>query len=252
MTRRGLLTIPFASCRLVSMPIETTNRWIALNLAGDVRDSNWPNAAAPVSMGSLLKPFLTLAFFATHQQSPVIVCRGAAAGCWHAQGHGRQDIVSALANSCNVYFLQLAATVDRAALDLTCLSYGLSSPSRAWTVRRLIGLEEGWPQAPISAARAFAALARNEHDVRVRTVLAGMAQCGRSGTARAVNFPCFAKTGTGRCSHIRGDCVDGYIVAIYPMDQPRSIILAMRHDSSGANAAGIVKPLADRLARSIG
>lgn len=250
MTRRSLLTIPLASCRLLSMPVEMKNRWIALNLAGDVRDSDWPNATAPVSMGSLLKPFLALAFLSTHQRSPVIECRGAAAGCWHAQGHGRQDIVSALANSCNVYFLQLAATVDRAALDLTCLSYGLSTPSRAWTPPRLIGLNEGWPQAPISAARAFAALARNGHDVFVRTVLAGMARCARSGTARGVNLACYAKTGTGRCSHIGGDCVDGYIVAIYPIDQPRSIILAMRHNSSGANAASLIKPLACGLART--
>jgi cell division protein FtsI/penicillin-binding protein 2 len=248
MTRRSFLTVPLAPLASRVLATESPPSWIALNLAGDVRDSNWPNPAAPVSLGSLLKPFLVLAFLSTHGQSPVIECRGAIAGCWHPQGHGRQDIVSALANSCTVYFMQLAASVDRAALDLTCLSYGLSSPPRAWAPSRLIGLEQGWPQAPIAAGRAFAALARDRQETRVRTVLAGMAECARAGTGRAVDFPCFAKTGTAPCSHLRRGSGDGYIVAIYPMAQPRHIILAMRHNTTGANAATAVKPLADRFA----
>lgn len=252
MTRRNLLTLPFAPFVLRALATEGPPFWIALNLAGDLGDSDWPNPAAPVSLGSLLKPFLVLAFLSTHRQSPVIECRGAVAGCWHPQGHGRQDIISALANSCTVYFLQLAASVDRAALDLTCLSYGLSSPPRGWAPSRLIGLEQGWPQAPIAAARAFAALARDRQEPRVRTVLAGMAQCARAGTGRAVDFPCFAKTGTAPCSHLRGGSGDGYIVVIYPMDLPRHIILAMRHNTTGANAATAVKPLANRLAPSAG
>lgn len=245
MTRRSLLSAPLA---LRILAAEIPLRWIALNLDGEVRDSNWPNSDAPVSLGSLLKPFLALAFLSTHQQSPVIECRGASAGCWYPKGHGRQDIVSALSNSCTVYFLQLAANLNRAALDTTCLSYGLSSPLRAWAPTRLIGLGQGWPQAPVVAARAFAALARDRQDARVETVLAGMARCARSGTARAVNFPCFAKTGTAPCSHSPGGSGDGYIVAIYPMDQPRHILLAMRHNTTGANAATQMKPLASRLA----
>lgn len=252
MTRRNLLTLPLAPFALRTAAAESPPYWMALNLTGDLRESNWPNAAAPVSVGSLLKPFLVLAFLSTHRQPPIIECRGAIAGCWHPQGHGRQDIVSALANSCTVYFMQLAASIDRAALDLTCLSYGLSSPPRAWAPSRLIGLEQGWPQAPIAAARAFSALARNRHDVHVPTVLAGMAQCARSGTGRAVNLPCFAKTGTAPCSHRRRGFGDGYIVAIYPLAEPRHIILAMRHNTTGANAATAVKPLAGRLAPTAG
>ncbi|MGA8028053.1 MAG: penicillin-binding transpeptidase domain-containing protein [Bryobacteraceae bacterium] len=252
MTRRSFAAIALAELGVRSFAEERPLHWLALNLTGEVRDADWPGVAKPVCLGSLLKPFLALAFLATHRQSPVIECRGTLAGCWHPQGHGRQDIVSALANSCNAYFLQLAATLDRAALDTTCLSYGLASPPRIWAPPRLIGLEEGWPQAPLCAARAFAALARNNHDVHARTVLAGMAQCARSGTGRAVNLACFAKTGTARCSHLRSDCVDGFIAAIYPMDQPRYIILASRHNSSGANAAAVIKPLAGRLLRSVG
>lgn len=239
MTRRSLLSIPFALAAA-----ETSSRWLAMGVGGDIRDSNWPDADRHVSLGSLLKPFLAVAFLATNREAPVVECRGTADGCWFARGHGRQDIVSALANSCNVYFLELAARVNRAALDSMCLSYGLAVPARNWQGSRLIGLGEGWPQTPLAAARAFGALGRDSQAQSVQAVLAGMAQCARSGTGRSVNWPCYAKTGTVKCSHVRGDHIDGYIAAIYPLGQPRSVILAMRHGATGANAASLVRPLA--------
>ncbi len=234
MTRRDFLagTLALATARPLN--------WIVLNRAGEVQNANWPDPAQPVSVGSLLKPFLALAYLSTHAQAPIIECRGAISGCWSPQGHGRQDIVAALANSCNVYFLQMTANLNRAALDLTCLSYGLSSPPRNWPPSRLIGLDDGWPQAPLSIARAFAALARNRRDPHVEIVLAGMARSARSGTAQAAGFPCFAKTGTARCSHHRG-LGDGYVVALYPLDEPRYVALIMRHNTTGANAAKDLK-----------
>ena len=216
-----------------------------MNRAGATRDDHWPDAQQSRSVGSLLKPFLALSYLATHSESPVIECRGAMERCWLPQGHGRQDIVSALANSCNAYFLQLSANLNRAALDLTCLSYGLLSPPRSWSATRLIGLEDGWPQAPAPIVQAFAELARNRSDGHVQTVLAGMLRCSRSGTARAAGFACFAKTGTARCSHLTSGGGDGYALAMYPVDQPKFIVLVMRHNATGAHAAKDLKPLVD-------
>jgi len=243
MTRRAFLASILAPSGARALSADGPLNWIALNLAGEIRNANWPNAGNPVSVGSLLKPFLALAYLTTHAQSPVVECRGAIAGCWSPQGHGRQDIISALAISCNVYFMQLTANLNRAALDLTCLSYGLSSPPRNWPPSRLIGLDEGWPQSPISIARAFAGLVRNASDPRVHTVLDGMARCARSGTAQAAGLPCFAKTGTARCSHFHRGCGDGYAVAIYPLNQPRYVVLMMRHNTTGAHAAKDLKLL---------
>jgi hypothetical protein len=38
--------------------------------------------------------------------------------------------------------------------------------------------------------------------------------------------------------------VDGYVAAVYPPEQPRHIVLATRHNATGAQTASIVKQLA--------
>ncbi|MBV9084579.1 MAG: hypothetical protein JOZ62_18040, partial [Acidobacteriaceae bacterium] len=160
MTRRTFLAGAAAPALATASPLN----WIATNIKGEVLSRNWPQCEDLVSTGSLLKPFVAISYLATHTQAPVIVCQGARAGCWFAPGHGRQDLSAALANSCNVYFLRIANGVNRAALDMTCLSYGLVPAARAWDAHRLIGLSEGWPQSPIAVAQAFAALTRNATD----------------------------------------------------------------------------------------
>jgi cell division protein FtsI/penicillin-binding protein 2 len=190
----------------------------------------------------LLKPFLALAYLETHSEVPVIHCAGASEGCWYSPGHGRQDMIGALANSCNVYFLQIAETLNRAALDLTCISRGLALPSRAWPASRLIGLKEGWPQTPIAIVKAFSSLARDAADSHTGIVLAGMLRCCQSGTAKAIGVPCYAKTGTALASE-RHDLGDGYVIAVYPVDQPRTVLLLGRHNATGAEIAKSVKPL---------
>lgn len=242
MTRRNVLATMLASVSLRSATPNVPLNWIVLSLTGEIYAASWPDAERAVSVGSLLKPFLAAAYLRTNTHCPIIDCQGATTGCWKLQGHGRQDLVAALANSCNAYFLRLATDLNRAALDLICLSYGLSPPPRAWLPARLIGLAQGWPQEPVSVARAFGSLARNSGEPGIETVLTGMARCSQSGTARAAGFPCFAKTGTARCSHLYKACGDGYALAMYPLHQPRCVVLVMRHNTTGANAAYSLKP----------
>jgi cell division protein FtsI/penicillin-binding protein 2 len=188
-------------------------------------------------MGSLLKPFLILAYGATHTRFPVTHCSGAKDGCWLSRGHGDQDIVNGLANSCNAYFLALAKGIDRAALDSICLSYGLTAPARAANARNLIGLESGWPQTPLTAVAGFASLAQNRGRATVDIVLAGMERCAASGTARAIRLDCYAKTGTAPCTHTPRAPGDGFVIAIYPRVQPRNVTLFEQHGTTGAEAA---------------
>lgn len=242
MTRRTIL-LSAAAAVLYGRP----TRWIAAGVTGRIRESNWAEPEAPVCFGSLLKPFLALAYLATHSQPPIVDCAGESEGCWYPQGHGRQDMVGALANSCNVYFRQIAETLNRAALDLTCMSHGLALPSRTWPATRLIGLGQGWPQTPLAVVEAFASLARDPADSHTRVVLAGMLRCCQSGTAKAIGVPCYAKTGTAAASE-RHDVGDGYVVAIYPVERPRTILLLGRRNTTGAEAAKNVKPLLARLA----
>lgn len=210
-------------------------------MTGRIRNSNWPDAGQPLCFGSLLKPFLALAYLSTHSQTPVLNCTGTPAGCWYPKGHGRQDMISALANSCNVYFLQIAQTLNRASLDLTCMSDGLALPSRSWPASRLVGLGQGWPQTPLAVIRAFATLARDSGPSPTRVVLSGMLRCCESGTAKGIGVRCYAKTGTAPPTE-HGDSGDGYVVAIYPVDQPRTVLLFSRHNSTGAEAAKHATP----------
>jgi cell division protein FtsI/penicillin-binding protein 2 len=236
-TRRSILLASLAA--LQGHPVQ----WIDKDLENAEELRHWDSPTVPLGMGSLLKPFLALAYSVTHGAYPVIHCSGYASGCWYARGHGQQHLVEGLANSCNTYFLALAATMDRAALDTICLSYGLQAPARSLPAADLIGLGHGWPQAPLNVARAFAILAANAGEASVRTVLQGMARCAKTGTARAVGVSCYAKTGTAPCSHFPRASGDGFAVAIYPLDQPRRLVLLQHHNTTGANAARDVRPL---------
>ncbi len=237
MTRRSILFTSLAA--LHRNPVQ----WIDENLQSGEESTNWDSPTTSINMGSLLKPFLALAYRATHADYPVTYCSGSSSGCWYARGHGEQHFVEALANSCNTYFLALTATIARAALDAVCLTYGLQAPARSLATADLIGLGHGWPQAPLNVARAFATLAANAGQDATRAVLAGMARCAETGTARAVGVSCYAKTGTAPCSHLPRGSGDGFAVAIYPLDQPRRLVLVQHHNTTGANAARDIRPL---------
>ena len=237
MTRRAMVLAAAAALK------RPPTNWIALDLPGRAQTQNWPAMDKPVPMGSLLKPFLVLAYGVNHAQYPVAQCRGAITRCWYRHGHGAQDVVNALANSCNTYFLALASAIDSSALESICLTYGLRAPSRLLPAPNLIGLGAGWPQTPRNVVHAFANLAENASDSHVRLVLAGMTRCADTGTARAIGLRAYAKTGTAACTHLPRASGDGFAVAIYPPDQPRRLLLVQHHNVTGAVAARDIKPL---------
>jgi hypothetical protein len=212
--------------------------WLTLNLQHGATTIHWPGHLQPVNLGSLLKPFLALAFAATHSAFPKVTCHGARDRCWRTHGHGEQDVVGALAHSCNAYFLRLSGLIDRAALDATCLTYGLALPARTLRPDDLMGLGAGWRNSPMAAAQAFARLTD-------ATVLRGMAQCAVSGTAKNVGIACYAKTGTAPCSHTPRAAGDGYIAVLYPVGQPRRVLLLQHHGTTGAEACRDVRQRLD-------
>jgi cell division protein FtsI/penicillin-binding protein 2 len=228
-TRRHLLTA------LVSSFVpEQAFSWIDLDLLHQSRTVHWAEPNELISFGSLLKPFLMLAFSATHSSFPVVTCHGTRDRCWLPRGHGEQSIVPALANSCNCYFLHLAKLLDRAALDAVCLRYGLSRPARSLGEDALVGLGSGWRNTPLAVVQAFA-------QVTDPTVLRGMEQCAAKGTARKLELPVYAKTGTAPCSHRPRGAGDGFVVVLYPTAQPRRVVLFEEHGTTGAEACRAVK-----------
>jgi hypothetical protein len=223
-TRRSLLG---ALAAVAGRP--SSFSWIDLDLLHKTKTVVWPDAEKPISFGSLLKPFLVLAFAATHSNFPTVVCHGTRDRCWLPRGHGEQTVTAALANSCNCYFLHLAHLIVRAALDSVCLRYGLRAPQRTVGNDSLIGLGPGWRNVPMAVAQAFAQLTD-------QTVLRGMAHCAATGTARNLHMRCYAKTGTAPCSHEPRASGDGFVAVLYPVDLPRRVVLFERHGTTGAEA----------------
>ena len=239
MTRRSF-HLQLAALFTVASP---SLRYLLLDIPSQQLSANWPDSRSLVSYGSLLKPFLLLAYAKTHAQFPEVMCHGSAAGCWLPRGHGKQTVCPALANSCNAYFLALGAGIDHAAQQSVCLEYQLSPPAATSTPASWIGLKEGWPQSAEPVLRAFRRLAQNRSNPAAGLALAGMELCARKGTAKAAELHCFAKTGTAPCSHTPTAEGDGFAVLIYPTDTPRLILLAAQHGTTGAHTAGLAGAL---------
>jgi len=239
MTRRSFHLQIAALFAAASPPL----RYLLLDIPSQQLSANWPDSHSLVSFGSLLKPFLLIAYAKTHDRFPEVTCYGTASGCWLPKGHGKQTVCPALANSCNAYFLTLAARIDRAALDSVCLEYQLSPPATASTPASWIGLKEGWPQSAEPVLRAFRRLVQNRSNPTVAVVLTGMELCARKGTGKAAALDCFAKTGTAPCSHTPPAEGDGFAILIYPTDAPRLILLAAQHGTTGAHTAGLAGDL---------
>jgi len=202
--------------------------------------SRWAHPTDPAPVGSLVKPFTALAYGRTHGfQYPVYTCPGAAGHCWLPQGHGRMDIVSAIAHSCNAYFLELARDVTPDALDAVARRFGLRPPEPSADAAALIGLGASWRNSPAAISRAYSELSARSSDPGVREVLAGMALSAYSGTGRGVGPHAYAKTGTAPCIHESKGLGDGFVIALYPASAPRFNLLVRVHGVPGAQAAWV-------------
>jgi hypothetical protein len=220
-------------------------QYLALDLKTRRIRRNW-EITGPIPFGSLLKPFLTLAYARTHSGFPTMHCIGTPSRCWLASEHGQMTVVPAIAYSCNTYFLALASRVDRSALANVCVNYQLASPASNATPDELIGLRTGWPQEPEALVNAFAQLVGNRSEKEAHIALAGMRMCAATGTAKGLSLHAHAKTGTAPCSHTPAEEGDGYVAVAYPDDVPRVILLAQQHNTTGAHAAVVAGDLMRR------
>ena len=220
---------------------------------GKVLASNWADIENPIPFGSLLKPFVALAYGQRHNFSfPVHICRGTVSGCWLPRGHGKIDIETAIANSCNSYFRVLAANMTGEDMSPTARSYGLNAPGANLSGPELFGLGEDWLVSPLRMAQAYLELNRRRDQPGVREILAGMAESGEEGTGLAVDRAlkhsrALVKTGTAMCTHKSRAPGDGFVVVLLPEEQPRILLLVRVHGVPGAKAAAV----AGRMLESI-
>ena len=216
----------------------------------------WEHPDAPVPVGSLLKPFVALAYARMQNSArkfPTVVCHGKSDGCWRPGGHGSMTLVPALAESCNAYFLALARDVAAgggSALERVSAEYGLPSPPAQNTAAMLIGVTPEWRIPPAALTRAYASLLfghGNPAELEVISLLrTGMRQAALpGGTAVKVGFHpngVLAKTGTAPCVAGSGAqrCVangDGLVVVIAPAESPRWVLLVRQRGTTGAHTA---------------
>jgi cell division protein FtsI/penicillin-binding protein 2 len=202
----------------------------------EVLADSFASPSAPIPAGSLLKPFLALAYARTHNGTiPTVVCHGHPDRCWKPQGHGSIALTQAIAQSCNAYFLALAR--DLATADIPYLPAPPANP----TPETLIGLTPDWVIAPEALAQAYAALLAAPASPTHTAILAGMRESAQHGTAARIGAHpggVLAKTGTAPC--IDPTCAangDGLVLAAAPADRPTILVLVRRRATNGATTA---------------
>ena len=220
---------------------------------GALLSSRWADADRPIPMGSLVKPFTALAYAQQHDYHyPTFVCHGTAGGCWQSRSHGRLDIASALAFSCNSYFRDLASRVNAAELQQIFAQFSLDRPDAELAGGSLMGLGDRWPVSPMHMAQAYLELARRRDEPGVREIFSGLADSAEwgtgSGAGRALaHSSALVKTGTAICRHPHHAPADGFAVVISPADAPQLLLLVRVHGVPGSNAASLAGRMLARI-----
>jgi len=220
---------------------------------GTLLASRWDSPNQPVPLGSLIKPFIAVAYGEEHQfRYPIHDCKGESGGCWLPRGHGEVDIVSAVANSCNSYFRMLTAHMSSAEVVPSASRFGLEPPVPELSGMDLIGLGNRWLISPLHMARAYLELNHRRDQPGAREVVAGMAQSAREGTGLEVNralrhSSALVKTGTAACTHRPHAPGDGFVVALVPAVRPEFLLMVRVHGVPGAKAATTAGRMLSRI-----
>ena len=203
----------------------------------------WPDSSRPVPPGSLLKPFVALAYSEGHDfKYPVFDCRGSIDGCWYPPGHGRIGITQAIEYSCNAYFLKLAQRVSPRNMRAVAEQLGISATPGTFRPAALIGLGGLWRITPRQLATAYLNLVAQADGPGEPPLIRGMALSAEAGTTKAVDRAlggraALAKSGTAPCIHSRHAPGDGYVMVLYPAESPKLLLLVCVHGVPGAKAA---------------
>jgi hypothetical protein len=220
---------------------------------GALLASQWDNPEQPIPLGSLIKPFVAVAYGEAHQfRYPTHLCNGKAGGCWLPRGHGEIGLPSAVASSCNSYFRLLAAKMNSADMAPVVTAFGLDPPAAELSGPDLIGMENHWLISPLHMAQAYLELNHRRDQPGEREVVAGMAQSARQGTGLEIDralrhSAALVKTGTAACTHATHAPGDGFVVALVPADQPELLLMVRVHGVPGAKASAMAGKMLSRL-----
>ncbi len=201
------------------------------------------DAGTAVAIGSLIKPFTTIAYGDGHQfQYPEFTCMGK--DCWLPRGHGKVRITEAIGHSCNAYFLSMAARMNPADVADVLAKLGVARPKTDVPQQTLTGMGAAWKFLPQQVAAAYAELVLRASQPGMREAVAGMRVAAKAGTARPLGVFTLAKTGTAPCPR---DAGDGFAMALFPADSPRYALLVRVHNSTGGRTATMLAPALHRI-----
>lgn len=227
--------------------------YILLDIRSDKSiEAGWSDAGKALPAGSLVKPFTAVAYAESHDfHFPEQTCEGGSA-CWNPAGHGKLDIVHAIALSCNSYFSQLASRVSAVWVGEVSHRYGLAGPTVATTSAGLAGRYGEWRESPRALVRAYAELLSRGSQPGVGAILQGMAESAKSGTSMGASssvsrIALLGKTGTAPCTHADHAPGDGFSLLAWPAETPHYILLVRLHSAPGAQAA----VLAGKMVRAL-
>lgn len=218
--------------------------YLLMDVDGNILAQRWPEGLqTPLAPGSLLKPWLALAYGEQHGNDfPNNYCHGASDHCWFPRGHGEVGLQQAIRDSCNAYFLRLAAETDREHMAQTLARYHLQGPPANASNSALIGLGSDWMESPLALGNAYLQLVHERAQQIPYVLLQGMKSAAEVGTAKALagmtrSGSAYAKTGTAPCAHHPHSVGDGFTLVMYPAVQPRILLLVRVHGVNGATSA---------------
>jgi len=226
--------------------------------------------------GSVIKPFLLVAAsregrFDFDKQvycSPHPIEAPPTMRCWLAEGHGIVDLPKALAQSCNVYFFEVARKTSYSGFCRTLNDFGLDVPEPGDDhISLLTGLDPAlrarpgdvlcaymalfnggllWsydPGAPRSGARMTGKV--DLDGVDLQAMRKGLALAVQSGTAKAVGalnpgMDAVAKTGTARYSLDGIEDVSrthGWCIVLAPADEPKVGLVVFVREGTGFSSS---------------
>ncbi len=202
--------------------------------------------ATPIPVGSLVKPFLAVAYFKTHPGPALtVVCHGHSDRCWKEGGHGAITLTDAIAQSCNAFFLSLARGIAPAEIPFLPPSPANPSPET------LIGLTPDWRISPQALAGAYALLLADAASPIHTANLNGMRDSARRGTANRIGLHpggVLTKTGTAPCIDLPCKASgDGLVIAAVPAAHPTLLLLVRKRATTGAMTAAAAGPILAQL-----
>jgi cell division protein FtsI/penicillin-binding protein 2 len=210
--------------------------YLLLDENGNIMAQRWERPEREVPIGSLIKPFLAVAYGRTHTSFPKFHCEGKTT-CWFSRGHGTLGIRQAIALSCNSYFHQLMADAEPGFAAPALESFGLTAG-----VSEIDMVRQGGVASPLVLAKAYLELINHAREEAVSSVLQGMALSAQKGTGKAAgaelrHLTSLAKTGTAPCTHGKKAPGDGFALVMAPADHPRIVLLVRLHGRPGSMAA---------------